>query len=90
MHSGAKSLIRLRPPESREGILFDADGHPRSDIRMIAYAAGEPYHPILRARLSAMGRMPYFHTDANGRWRIDGLIAGVNYGIGPASRSDEP
>lgn len=89
-HSGTKSLIRLRPPESREGILFDADGQPRPDIRMIAYAAGEPYHPILRARLSGMGRTTYFHTDADGRWRIDGLIAGVNYGIGPASKSDEP
>lgn len=89
-HSGTRSLIRLNPPESREGILLDAEGNPRPDIRMIAYAAGEPYHPILRARLSGIGRTTYFYTDADGRWRIDGLIAGVNYGIGPASKSDEP
>ncbi len=89
-HSGTKSLIRLKSPESREGVLLDADGQPRPDIAMGAGAMEEPSHPIIEARLSAMGRTTYFYTDADGRWRIDGLIAGVNYGIGPAFKSDEP
>ncbi len=72
--------LRLQPWGTIIGRVLDAEGRPRKDVRLSSLGGIEPDRPEINGILPAQQNGPGNLVDADGRFRVEGLIPGLKYG----------
>jgi protocatechuate 3,4-dioxygenase beta subunit len=81
--SGAETsppVLKLRPTGSVTGRVIDADGKPVAKAQVMIFYRDNVLHRL--APSAQTFNRSWTEADADGRFRVDGLIAGQQFGIG--------